>query len=200
MPTGYTAPVEDGEITELKDFAANCARAFGAFIHQRDDGSTVALTYPEPPTDDDYEHRGLVEAREKLKNWLKSSEEDKYREWSEAEAEREKNRQESEARNAELNARYDAMLAQVEAVAVPEELQNFKDFMVEQLEMSKYKGYPGLYAPAQYVAWCEDHESYLRRSLRLRQEGVDRDEENYRDRVEYINLMRDTYGFEVRER
>ena len=35
MPTGYTAAVCSGEITEIKDFALSCARAFGALITMR---------------------------------------------------------------------------------------------------------------------------------------------------------------------
>lgn len=37
MPTGYTAPVEDGTITEFKDFALFCARVFGALVMMRDE-------------------------------------------------------------------------------------------------------------------------------------------------------------------
>lgn len=37
MPTGYTAGVIDGTMTDFRDFALQCARAFGACIMQRDD-------------------------------------------------------------------------------------------------------------------------------------------------------------------
>lgn len=37
MPTGYTADVADGTVTELKPFALRCARALGALISMRDD-------------------------------------------------------------------------------------------------------------------------------------------------------------------
>jgi hypothetical protein len=37
MPTGYTAPVQSGEIVELEDFILLCARAFGACVMQRDE-------------------------------------------------------------------------------------------------------------------------------------------------------------------
>lgn len=36
MPTGYTAPVVDGEMTSPADFILNCARAFGALVSLRD--------------------------------------------------------------------------------------------------------------------------------------------------------------------
>lgn len=37
MPTGYTAGVESGEVTDLRDYMLICARAFGALISMRDD-------------------------------------------------------------------------------------------------------------------------------------------------------------------
>ena len=36
MPSGYTAPVADGTITEFADFALECARGFVALMHLRD--------------------------------------------------------------------------------------------------------------------------------------------------------------------
>jgi len=37
MPTGYTCQVQDGMITEFKEFALLCARNFGACITLRDE-------------------------------------------------------------------------------------------------------------------------------------------------------------------
>lgn len=37
MPTGYTSYIQDGKITELKDFMLLCAKNFGALIHMRDE-------------------------------------------------------------------------------------------------------------------------------------------------------------------
>lgn len=45
MPTGYTAGVMDGTITEFKDYAFQCARDFGALVMLRDDPIT-----PDIPT------------------------------------------------------------------------------------------------------------------------------------------------------
>ncbi len=40
MPTGYTSGVMDGTITEFKDYAFQCARAFGALVTLRDEPMT----------------------------------------------------------------------------------------------------------------------------------------------------------------
>ena len=37
MPTGYTTDIYNGKKVAFKDFALNCARAFGACVMQRDD-------------------------------------------------------------------------------------------------------------------------------------------------------------------
>jgi hypothetical protein len=37
MPTGYTTDIYNGKEVTFKDFALNCARAFGACVMQRDD-------------------------------------------------------------------------------------------------------------------------------------------------------------------
>ncbi len=37
MPTGYTLDISNGKDVSFRDFALNCARAFGACVMQRDD-------------------------------------------------------------------------------------------------------------------------------------------------------------------
>jgi hypothetical protein len=48
MPTGYTDPILKGKITNFKDYAKLCMRAFGAAIHMRDDSLDVEYTKREP--------------------------------------------------------------------------------------------------------------------------------------------------------
>ena len=43
MPTGYTAPVAEGTITTLRDFALLCARNFGALVTMRDEPFTTPV-------------------------------------------------------------------------------------------------------------------------------------------------------------
>jgi len=197
MPTGYTYPVEEGTITTAKEFAANCARAFGAFIHQRDDNGDV-LYYPTPPSEDSYYVKALAEAKEKLASWLNTTEEQKYAQWSESVESAAEYRDNSHADCAEKNAKYDAVLAQVEAIPYPPELKQFHDFMVQQLTDSKYGPYGWLDEPHEdYVTWCEAHEKRLLRDVRYYREEMNKERERYEERVAYIDLMRETYGFEV---
>lgn len=49
MPTGYTAYIEDGDITTGKDFLMLCSRAFGVAIDVRDEPLSVPTpTHFEP--------------------------------------------------------------------------------------------------------------------------------------------------------
>ena len=64
MPTGYTHPVQEGKITELRDFALNCARAFGACVTMRDDPSDTPIPGKFEPSD--YHIKALKEAKEDL--------------------------------------------------------------------------------------------------------------------------------------
>ena len=41
MPTGYTAYIENGDITTGKEFLKLCTRAFGVAIDQKDDPLSV---------------------------------------------------------------------------------------------------------------------------------------------------------------
>ena len=64
MPTGYTADVQDGKITEFSEFALQCARAFGALIMMRDE--PMGATIPDEFKPDSYYIKALADAREEL--------------------------------------------------------------------------------------------------------------------------------------
>lgn len=64
MPTGYTAGVMDGTITEFKDYAFQCARAFGALVTLRDDPITPDIPVLEVG---DYYSTAVRRAEEEVK-------------------------------------------------------------------------------------------------------------------------------------
>jgi hypothetical protein len=67
MPTGYTYPVENGEIESLKDYAFTCARAFGALISLRDDPLSAVLPDDVSSSDSTYHLEELQKAHDSLK-------------------------------------------------------------------------------------------------------------------------------------
>lgn len=134
MPTGYTAEIKDG-IT-FQQFALNCARAFGACITMRDEPSDTPI--PDQFEPSDYHAKAMEKARENLA-WLQQM--------PDSEAEREAaneyagamqahQRRLSEA--ADLQNKYNTMLAQVMAWTPPtSEHAELKEFMIKQIVDSR---------------------------------------------------------------
>lgn len=205
MPTGYTADVVDGKITDVTDFAANCARGFGAFMHMRDENGDAELHYPKSPYDS-YYVKALDEARSKKNLWYAQSEQHRYCEWSTYYTDTLKSRVKSDADNAIKRTRYDSMIAQVEVIDVPEELKNFKDFMLEQLNDSKKfdthddndEFTNNWYRPKEYAEWCADKEKTVNRDVDYYTEELDKDWERYENQLAYIDQMIKTFGFKVK--
>lgn len=202
MPTGYTAPIEDGTITEVKDYAALCARAFGAFVHQRDESlSGNTLRYPDAP-DTSYYAKNLASSKDSLSKWQNSTEEEKYAEWSEYYKKALISKAESIARTAQEHSRYQTMLAQIHAIDVPSQLENFKNFMIEQIELSdRHNGGDDFasryYGPMEYGEWCDSQSEHRLRSVVNAEKYLSDEIKRYNDRVDFINVMVETFGFEV---
>lgn len=139
MPTGYTAGIVDGKINSFPEFAKQCARAFGATIHMRDEPFDKPY---EPRVPSDYHQKNIESARLKLQQVQKTSDDDLLKaemERIESEIERLKQRiKEKEA----VHDRLDAMLQEVENWQPPTpKHENMKEFMIDQLkETIKFDG------------------------------------------------------------
>lgn len=196
MPTGYTARLYDGP-QEFKDFVRGAARGMGAFVHLREASSDTPLTYP--PND---VPRVLAEFKDALREntrWRLSSEEDKYAQWSEYVTETEQRIAERD--NSEFyarRARFDAMIERVKSVDVPDKLQTFKDFMLQQLGTEfRYGREPYVETIQSYPEWCDNQGRWLQRKEEIRREDYRRTRERYEEVCEYIDLLGKTFGFEV---
>ena len=139
MPTGYTADVESGKVTDFRTFALRCARAFGACIMQRDESLEVL---PEPRKESSYYLEALERARTRRETLegMTPDEADEEAERQYADAVTRIN--ESKARQAVELKRYAVMLEAVRAWRPPTpDHQGLKDFMVQQItESTKYLG------------------------------------------------------------
>ena len=133
MPTGYTADVQSGKVTEFSDFALQCARAMGACISQRDEG------YGPPELEEQsnyYEDRVKEATREKDKLDAMSMSEaiEEFTKESEAQIKRCREGIEEKQKQKE---RYESMIAKVEAWTPPSsEHVGLKEFMLSQLRDS----------------------------------------------------------------
>lgn len=142
MPTGYTADVGDGKITEFADFTLTCARGFGALVMLRDHNQSIEATrtYIEEKAylgKSGYYEREIENAAARLAELEAMTDE-------EALAAAQARADEVTASNADYDAkkdatrqRYEDMLAKVEAWEPPTDGHvEFKAFMVEQLRGS----------------------------------------------------------------
>ena len=145
MPTGYTAAVADGTITDLCTFALRCARGMGALIAMRDEPHDAPIPAAfEPQTR--YHDEALVRLRAELDQLNGASPAEHAWHEKARRAEAEAYRAKYAANNAAQKSRYEAMIAKVRAwTGAPEGL---KEFMLEQLQQSVQFDCGGDYLPA----------------------------------------------------
>ena len=134
MPTGYTAAVVDGTLTDFPTFALRCARAMGACIMQRDDVMTDLPKLRDKAT---YYERQLADATARLAELdamtAEQADAAAQADYAHALAEWEKHRAKVEQRAARLIA----MRSEVQAWTPPTpEHQGLKDFMLDQLRQT----------------------------------------------------------------
>jgi hypothetical protein len=132
MPTGYTAAVADGTITDLRTFALQCARGMGALIMMRDEPHDAPI--PERFEPSDYNAVALDAAKAERQS-LYDMTNDEADAAAEAEfAEKTKVKQKRLADRAEQRARYQNMIDLVKPwERAPDGL---KEFMLGQLHES----------------------------------------------------------------
>lgn len=137
MPTGYTATLmEKGQ--SFKEFATNCARAFGALIELRDEPFNAPI--PEVIEDimSDHYRKSLVANEKELVKLLNMTEAEQIA-FGKEQKKMKIASSEKYLANARLeNNRLDEMTAKVQAWQPPtKDHEEMKKFMLEQLEISK---------------------------------------------------------------
>lgn len=134
MPTGYTEKIKDG--ISFKEFALDCARAFGACVLLRDEpGGGEAI--PEKFEPSDYHVKALAEAEKELARIddMTTSEREASAEAEHNQAERYRKNRLKEKR--ELKAKYLAMLREVDSWEPPtSDHAELKAFMQKQIKES----------------------------------------------------------------
>ncbi len=132
MPTGYTCDIDKGQ--SFEDFALNCARAFGACAHQRDD--TFARK-PKLREKDTYHVEGLAKAVEKLNALNAMSADEKIAYGEKLKNDAIDRHQEYFNNKVMLRNKYDVMLVKVVSWNPPSPShQELKNFMADQINKS----------------------------------------------------------------
>ena len=134
MPTGYTAYIEDGEITTGKDFLLLCSRAFGVAVGLKDEPLSVPTPTKFEPSM--YHKEKLEEAKRELENFQKLNNDEIL---SLMKKSHEKNTKDC-LRYAndliERNAKYTKVRAEVERWIPPTaNHKGIKEFALEQIDM-----------------------------------------------------------------
>jgi hypothetical protein len=193
MPTGYTASVQDGTITEFKDFALQCARAFGALVTMRDDPADAEIPEEFKPNKFYQEH--LDEARTALAEF-EALDEIGVREAAATSNQRAVERYRNCLdEKAETRRRYVAMLEKVAAWIPPSpEHEEMKKFMRDQLNQSIEFDCSTEYMepPAQLTAneWLNKRREELQKSLKYAEEGLQKEIERCAQRNAWVKALR----------
>jgi hypothetical protein len=136
MPTGYTADVNSGKVTEFKEYALQCARAFGACILMRDDPADTPIP-DEFPADVAYHDKALIDAKALLFDLERMSDKERISGCDSFNIQAQREYIEQARKELEIRERYQAMLNQVrEWVPPTHDHDKFKEFMIEQLVSS----------------------------------------------------------------
>lgn len=133
MPTGYTADIAKG-IT-FKEFALDCARAFGACVTMRDEPNDKPI--PDAFEPSDWHKKELAKAKARLSKLNRmSAKEADFQAHNDWDAETE-NRNRHISENNDTISKYKDMLKQVKMWIPPTtEHTKFKEFMISQIEGS----------------------------------------------------------------
>ena len=191
MPTGYTAEVVDGKITEFKDFALRCARAFGAMIEMRDDALDTPI--PEEFKPDLYYSNRLKDAVSEHEDLLYLTSDEIIHRAKKEYQEDLKAYHKSNKKVEETNRRIDSMLDKVEAWNPPSpDHQGMKKFMKEQLKMSREEMWRDV--PKELVPqdWYNKELNRVIKNIKYFQEEMNKEEERIKSRNKWLKELRES--------
>ena len=197
MPTGYTADVADGNITDFTEYALQCARNFGACIMLRDEPLSSEIPEFQPS---DYNANALAEAEKTLSQFLAMKESQRREVHA---AEHAKNIEAAErgiAEKAEQRHRYEAMLAKARAFKSPSpDHDNYAKFLVSQLEESIQwdcgtSYYDELKQPIAFEAWQSKNINELQRDIEYHRNAHREEEERTASRNRWVRQLKESLG------
>jgi hypothetical protein len=200
MPTGYTAEVADGKVTDFRTFALRCARAFGAAIMQRDDPMN------EPPKlreVSDYTLKYVAERQAKLAALDTMTVEQANDAAALAYGEALKEYHASVQRETDTRNRYNAMLAEAVAWEPPTpEHAKLKEFMIQQL--TEGRKFDCGYEPTKPVRlsgpmWLAKEKADAARMLGYAHESLEKETASVEQANQWITALYESLAVEIPE-
>jgi len=197
MPTGYTADVADGKITDFTEYALQCARNFGACIMLRDEPLSSEIPEFEPS---DYNAKQLAKSEQELSQFLAMNESQR-RELHKSE--HDKNVETADlgiAEEQEQLARYNAMLEKALRFKSPSpEHDNYAKFLVSQLEESIRFDCGGSYynelkQPIAFEAWQSKKIKDLHRDIEYHRNAHREEVERTESRNRWVRQLKESLG------
>lgn len=189
MPTGNTAAIYDGSDMSVRRYLTRIGRGFGLAMHQRDDDLDAPIVHAQPSS---YHAEGMVKAQAAIDVLEENTHDQNLDACGRAFRKRREEWEKRSAATSEASARYEAMIAKVQAWAPPEELKGIKAQALEQLRESlehdcRYRDDEPL--PVDVMDWWETEIREARRSLAYHVEQHAKEVE----RVEHNNAMIDAF-------
>jgi hypothetical protein len=189
MPTGYTAPIEDGSITTLREYALRCVRAFGVCVDMRDDPmGALPPARVEPHT---YHRDALAIAEADLENLLQMTPEQQEVAAYNAYTKALERHQQYRADEALRKSRYEHMAAAVSSWEVPGTLSGLRDFMLSQIhDSTRYAGYDSP-EPVRALGpeWWDGECARLVREIEYHRTGWAEERQRTSDKNAYLDLF-----------
>jgi hypothetical protein len=170
MSTGYTANIEK-DIT-FKEYALDCARAFGACIDMRDEPLSTPI--PEKFVESDYHKERVASAIKERDEFTEMSKEARKRLFEREVVDSIKESRKVILEKKRLLAKYKAMLVKVEKFVPPtSEHVEYKTFMITQInnsidfdcDIKYYEKSIATQSALTFREWEKDREDHLRDSV-----------------------------------
>jgi hypothetical protein len=197
MPSGYTAPVNDGRVTTLEEYILDVSRGMAFAYHLRD--SSFNGTIPLQKVDS-YYSENYTEALEALNRWNELDYQGMVREWEAYSKDIAESNKRSVEEHDLVKHRYESMLQKVESWDPPAILQSTKDYALEQLRQSiDFDCGHGPYTQSAYPfkEWVEWHEQGLLDEVEYSLKSWRKAKERVDECNEYIKALYESLGLET---
>jgi len=193
MPTGYTADVGDGKVTDFATFAMQCARAFGALITMRDESSSAQI--PDEFVPSGYNAKRLAEAKAELARLQALTVDQQTAEADAAHQSAVASWDRYEDDKVAKRARYEAMLAYVKAWEPPTadhaEMKKFmRDQLTESIRFDCGPSYGARPVPQTRSKWYDDAMSKARRDIEYHETEHAKEVERAKSRTTWVKALR----------